>query len=78
MRSLSGVSLALLLAVSLGACHATPFHAPAQPDLYKVPYDFGLAGSVPDADLAAADLAAQPEEHADLSSHHDDLGKEHD
>lgn len=82
VRSFLGVSLALLFAVSLWACHAPPFHAPEQPDLYKVPYDFGLAGGEPgadlaSADLASADLASKDDEHADLSSH-DDLGKEHD
>ena len=81
-RSLFGVSLALSLSAFLWACHATPFHAPAQPDLYKVPHDFGLAGEGSDLasdDLSAeADLSMKKEGHPDLSTLHDDLATEHD
>ena len=81
-RSLFGVSLALSLSAILWACHAAPFHAPEQPDLYKVPHDFGLAGAGPGSDLASDDLSvddlSKKEGHPDLSTHHDDLGTEHD
>lgn len=65
----------LLLLLALPACHEAPFHAPPQPDLYKVPYDFGPA---PDGDLVAADLSMPKEIHHDLSVPHEDLDTEHD
>ncbi|MEO6954783.1 MAG: hypothetical protein ABI321_23485 [Polyangia bacterium] len=65
----------LILTLALTACHEAPFHAPAQPDLYKVPYDFGARS---DAEVASVDLSAHEEAHHDLSTPHEDLATEHD
>ena len=66
---------ALLFSLALAACHESPFQAPAQPDLFKVPYDFGPAqgdGS------PSADMATPKESNHDQSASHEDLATEHD
>ena len=60
------VLCALGLAAALAAgCDGDTFENPPSPDLFKVPYDFGLPGKDGGADqgmpdLAEADLSAQP------------------
>ena len=74
----------LLLLLALPACHEAPFHAPQQPDLYKVPYDFGpapagdLAGPPSEGDLGVADLSGPKQGPHDLSTLLEDLPPEKD